>query len=157
MKITLTTIVLLVLMIACKPTSDPLNHWESAKKFRDEQKITECITELKLIIDNYPEHPKAPESQFMIGDIYLNDVKDYEISIEEFQLVLNNFEESTLSAKAMFMIGYVYANNLHAYSDAEEYYNNFLKNYPEHELVLSVEYELESLKEALAEIKRLNS
>lgn len=157
MKLTLTTIVLMVLLITCKSTGDPFEHWESAKKYREEKKITECITELKMIIDNHPEHPKAPEAQFMIGDIYLNDVKDYEIAIEEFQNVLSKFVESEVSPKSMFMIGYIFANNLQAYSDAEEYYDNFLEKYKEHELVPSVKYELESISEALTEIEKLNS
>ena len=52
--------------------------------------MQESITIFKEIISTYPHHDLAAEAQFQIADIYLNDVKDFEIAIEEFKEVIKD-------------------------------------------------------------------
>ena len=48
-------------------------------------------------------------------------------------------------------------NYINAYSDAIRYYKLFKEKYPEDELILSVEYELNSLMDIQSKIDSLNS
>jgi len=151
-------IVLVILSIfSCSKNSAEIeNHFATAMEMREADKLGESITELLQIIDKFPEHSRAAEAQFEIGKIYLNDVKDFDIAIEEFQKVIKGSADSEYASKALFMIGYIYANNVQAYSDAADTYNDFVNKYPEHELVPSVQYELEALAEKIEEIDQLN-
>ena len=55
------------------------------------------------------------------------------------------------------MIAYVYNNYLNAYSDAIITYKLFKEKYPNDELIPSVEFELEGLKDIQSTIDSLNA
>lgn len=130
--------------------------WIEAEELRMNDDLKSSIEKLVEIKNNFQSHEKAAESQFMIGEIYLNDIKDYDIAITEFNTVISDFPKSKVAEKAMFMIGYVYTNYLDAFSDGIAYYNDFKKKYPNSDLIQSVDYELENLKDVEAEIENLN-
>ena len=77
--------------------------------------------------------------------------------MEEFEKVVKEYPEHEVSKKSLFMIAYIYNNYLEAYSDAIINYNLFKEKYPSDELIPSVEYELEGLKNIKATIDSLNS
>jgi outer membrane protein assembly factor BamD (BamD/ComL family) len=77
--------------------------------------------------------------------------------VEEFEKVVEEYPEHEVSKKSLFMIAYIYNNYLEAYSDAIINYNLFKEKYPSDELIPSVEYELEGLKDIQATIDSLNS
>ena len=131
--------------------------WDDAKKYRAEDKLKESITSYKTILDTYPSDNFAPRAQFQIADIYLNDVKDFEFAVEEFKKVVDEYPDHEFSKKSLFMIAYVYNNYLNAYSDAIITYKLFSKKYPNDELMPSVQYELEGLKDIQSTIDSLNS
>lgn len=131
--------------------------WNDGQQYRSEKKIMESITSFKSIIKDYPMHELAPKAQFQIADIYLNDIKDFEFAVEEFEKVVNKYPEHEVSKKSLFMIAYIYNNYLESYSDAIKNYNVFKKKYPTDELIPSVEYELEGLKNIKNTIDSLNS
>ena len=132
-------------------------YWKDGKKYRTEAKLMESITSFKFIIKNYPLHELAAQAQFQIADIYLNDKKDFEFAVEEFQKVVQHHPDHEVSKKSLFMIAYIYNNYLEAFSDAIINYNLFKNNYPDDELIPSVEYELEGLKNIKTTIDSLNS
>ena len=65
--------------------------WDDGGKYRTEDKIKDSITSYKTIIKKYPSDHFAPKAQFQIADIYLNDVKDFEFTVEEFKKVVDIF------------------------------------------------------------------
>ena len=131
--------------------------WSDAQQFRSEEKLMESITSFKSVIKDYPLDNLAAKAQFQIADIYLNDTKDFEYAVEEFEKVVTEYPEHEVSKKSLFMIAYIYNNYLEAYSDAIINYNLFKEKYPSDELIPSVEYELEGLKNIKATIDSLNS
>jgi len=147
----------IIILVGCNSIESPEKLWDQVKEFRTQKDLQNAITNCKLIISEYPQNELASTALFQIGDIYLNDVQDYEFAIQYFQDVVEKFPESNESEKAAFMIGYIYANNLDSYSDAEESYQNFLTNFPESELIHSVNYELQVLEPILKTIDSLNA
>tara|TARA_B100001029_G_C15059391_1_gene457064 strand:+ start:1268 stop:1747 length:480 start_codon:yes stop_codon:yes gene_type:complete len=149
--------IFIILNVGCNSIENPEKIWEQIKELRTQKDLQNAITMCKLILNEYPNHLYAPTALFQIGDIYLNDVQDYDFAIQYFLDVEKKYPLSKECEKAAFMIGYIYANNLDSYSDAEEYYNKFLINYPESELIHSVKYELQVLEPLLITIDSLNS
>ena len=131
--------------------------WDDGQKYRTEDKLRESITSFKSILEKYPSDNFAAEAQFQIADIYLNDVKDFEFAVEEFQKVVVQYPEHEVSKKSLFMIAYIYNNYLNAYSDAIITYNLFREKYPDDELIPSVKFELDGLKDIQSTIDSLNS
>ncbi|MBC8479231.1 MAG: tetratricopeptide repeat protein [FCB group bacterium] len=158
MRYTFLALILLMAFIGCDRKSAKIEtYWSNALELREADKLGEAISQLKMIARDFPESAEAPEAIHKVGEIFLNDVKDYEIAIEEFQTVIDNYPDSEMAAKALFMIGYVYANYLEAYSDAADRYQSFIDQYPDHELVPSVQFELDDMKDILSEIDQLNA
>ncbi len=143
------------LLYSCNSGKTPEELWMEGKKLRSEGKTSEAISIYKQIINLFPDNDLAANSQFQIADVYLNDLKDYEFSIDEFNKVIQYYPENDNSKKSLFMIGYIYNNYLDAYSDAIFNYENFLTKYPNDELSPSVKYELEGLNEIKSTIKSL--
>jgi len=148
-----------LLVLSCNSSSNksPDQHWEDGQKYRTEEKLMESITSFKAIIKYYPLHELAAQAQFQIADIYLNDTKDFDFAVEEFQKVVKEYPNHEVSKKSLFMMAYIYNNYLDAYSDAIIKYNLFKDRYPDDELIPSVEYELEGLKDIKNTIDSLNS
>ena len=88
----------------------------------------------------------------MIGDIYMNDLRDFNSAINAYSDVVNKFPGTDQEAQAQFMIGYIYANILGDKSKAEKNYKTFLDRYPDHELAPSVKFELDYLGKDINEI-----
>ena len=131
--------------------------WDDGQKYRTEDKLRESITSFKSILEKYPSDNFAAEAQFQIADIYLNDVKDFEFAVEEFQKVVAQYPNHEVSKKSLFMIAYIYNNYLNAYSDAIIAYNLFRERYPDDELIPSVKFELDGLKDIQSTIDSLKS
>ena len=131
--------------------------WDVAQNYRAEDNLKESITSFKTILLKYPSNNFAAEAQFQIADIYLNDVKNFDFAIKEFQKVVDLYPDHEVSKKSLFMIAYIFNNYLNAYSDAIITYKLFRKKYPNDELIPSVEFELNGLKDIQSTIDSLNS
>ena len=142
--------------MACNNQS-PEKLWNDAKLFRSNNEMKECIINLESIIKEYPQHDLAGKAQFQKAEIYLNDMKDFDSAIEEFRRVIIQYPDHNVAKNSLFMIAYVYNNYLNAYSDAIIAYKLFGEKYPNDELIPSVEYELEGLKDIQSTIDSLNS
>ena len=91
----------------------------------------------------------------MIGDIYMNDLRDFKIAIQEYRKVTDIYSGSSQEPHAQFMIGYIFANVLNDFESAKIEYDNFINQFPQHELVPSVKFELEYLGKNINEIPAL--
>ncbi len=139
-------LIVLFYVYSCNSNSSAEQYWNNAKKSRVEENSKEAISNYKKIIEYYPNNDLAAKSQFQIADIYLNDIKDYDYSIDEFEKVISKYKDHDVAKKSLFMIGYIYNNYLDAYTDAINKYELFLNTYPNDELAPSVIYELEGLE-----------
>jgi len=70
--------------------------------------------------------------------------------------VVDLYPDHEVSKKSLFMIAYIFNNYLNAYSDAIITYKLFREKYPNDELIPSVEFELEGLKDIQSTIDSLN-
>lgn len=148
-------LIVLFYVYSCSSNKSAEQYWNDAKKFRVEENSMEAISNYKDLIKFYPDNNLAANSQFQIADIYLNDIKDYDYSIDEFKKVIYNYDGHDVAKKSLFMIAYIYNNYLDAYTDAINNYELFLKTYPNDELAPSVKYELEGLEDINSSIKSL--
>ena len=119
---------------------------------RKQKLIKESIQNLIYMLENFPTNELSPKAQYMIGDIYMNDLRDFNSAINAYSDVVNKFPGTDQEAQAQFMIGYIYANILGDKSKAEKNYKTFLDRYPDHELAPSVKFELDYLGKDINEI-----
>jgi TolA-binding protein len=151
------SLLIIIIILGCSSIESPEKLWEQVKLFRSEKNLKDAIATCKLILKEHPKNEFASTALFQVGDIYLNDVQDFDFAIQYFQEVVDKYPESKETEKALFMIGYIFANNLDSYSDAEEYYQKFISTFPQSELIQSVQYELKMLKPLLNTIDSLNA
>ena len=130
-----------IFFIGCQNNKIDL-YINKSNEFRIQKDYAKAIIELKNAEKLFKDNKKMDEVNFLLGEIYLNDIKDYNYAIDEFKKIR---EKSDLYAKAVFMVGYIYSNNLNEYSKAIQYYEIFINNFPSHELYPSVNYELDQL------------
>ena len=135
----------------------PQKLWDDAIIMRDENRMKECMINLESIIVKYPKHDLAAKAQFQKAEIYLNDIKDFDIAIKEFERVIDQFPNYDVAKNSLFMIAYIYNNYLSSYTNAIDKYILFKNKYPDDELIPSVEYELEYLFKINDEIDSLSS
>ena len=95
---------------------------------------------------------------FRAKSIVINNLKkaqisstEYEIASKYYDTIVENYSESFNSVKkSMFTLAYVYANHLDYYTDAIDIYERFKKEYPDDDLIVSINYELENVKDIKA-------
>ena len=149
--------ILLICFFVCCNKNLPQDLWDNAQILRSEGDLTQAIINLENIINKYPMHDIAGEAQYLLAEIYLNDIKNFDIAVEHYQKSINNYSNSKIAKNSLFMLGYVYNNFLTSYTDAIESYRSFLIKYPNDELIPSVRYELESLSNIEKTKDSLNS
>ncbi len=129
-----------------------LNKTQSLRK---KEMVKEAINNLMYLLENHSGHKLMPKAQYMLGDIYMNDLRDFNTAIQEYRKVLEKFSGSEQEPHALFMIGYVYANVLNDTKSAKIEYEDFLKRFPKHELSPSVRFEIDYLGKSVDEIPAL--
>ena len=126
-----------------------------AETLRKRKLTKESINNLSYMIINYADNLLAAKAQYIIGDIYMNDLRDFEKALAEYRLVLNDHKGSKEEALAQFMIGYIYANVIKDFDKARIEYQVFLDRFPQHELYPSVKFEINHLGKDINEIPAL--
>ena len=129
-----------------------LNKTQSLRK---KEMVKEAINNLMYLLENHSGHKLMPKAQYMLGDIYMNDLRDFNTAIQEYRKVLEKFSGTEQEPHALFMIGYVYANVLNDTKSAKIEYEDFLKRFPKHELSPSVRFEIDYLGKSVDEIPAL--
>ena len=145
-------IIFILLFITCNENYN--NTYEKIKILRINKDHSNAIIELKKLLDTNLNDSQKNETYFTIAEIYLNDIKSYNKSIDYFSMIS---EKSDFYPKSIFMIGYIYSNNLNEYTKAVKYYNIFKYQFNKHELYTSVLYELELLDKNKSIIDSLNN
>ena len=129
-----------------------LNQSESLRK---KKMIKESLGHLMYLTEKYSDHKITPKGQYLIGDIYMNDLRDFTTAIQEYRKVSEKHKGSDQEPHAQFMIGYIFGNIINDFESAKIEYETFLKMFPEHELVPSVQFEIEYLGKNINEIHDL--
>ena len=146
-----------LLLSACseKIPNTSLELFNLAEKHRQAKETELAIKDLNLLVEHFNTDLMASKSQNVIGDIYMNDLRDFNKAIEAYRIVITNFENAAEEPHAMFMIGYIYSNILSQYEDAQREYESFLEKYPDHELTPSVNFEMKWMGKDINEIDEL--
>jgi len=147
----------LFLFQACgeKIPKTALELFNRAEKHRQAKEIELAIKDLTLLVEHFNTDVMASKSQYVIGDIYMNDIRDFEKAVEAYRKVTNDFNNPAEEPHACFMIGYIYSNILSEYEKARQEYRSFLDKYPDHELSPSVKFELDWMGKDINEIDAL--
>tara|TARA_Y100000768_G_C23959989_1_gene674808 strand:- start:818 stop:1771 length:954 start_codon:yes stop_codon:yes gene_type:complete len=126
-----------------------------AESLRKRKMLKEAINALMFMTDNFKAEKSSSKAQYMKGDIYMNDIRDFDVAIQEYRKVINNYSGSEQEPHALFMIGYIYANIINDSSSAKVEYQKFLNTFPNHELAPSVKFEIEYLGKSIEDIPAL--
>lgn len=144
------------MLISCEGTKTAEEYYTQSELDRNAKNIKSSLENLENLINRYPDHSLAPKAQYLIGDIYMNDLRDFEAAVTAYSSVVENYKESADAPKAQFMIGYIYANpqfgEIQDLDKAKLTYEIFLENFPNHELAPSVQFEMENLGKDINEI-----
>ena len=135
---------LLIINSSCK-NNEVEKIWMKSIKNYENKDYNQCLVGLNNIIKNHSSSNYAPDSYYLISEIYLNEYKQYDIAVEFLKTIINDYPDSEASKKSLFTLGYINANYIDSFTDAINHYNDFLLKYPNDDLIPSVEYELENL------------
>tara|TARA_B100001094_G_scaffold188759_1_gene183003 strand:+ start:377 stop:1111 length:735 start_codon:yes stop_codon:yes gene_type:complete len=126
-----------------------------AESLRKQKLLKESVAHLMLMIDKYDQHTLSSKAQYMLGDLYMNDFRDFTTAIQEYRKVLEKHTGSDQEPHALFMIGYIYANIISDEKSAKVEYESFLTKFPTHELAPSVKFEIDYLGKSIDQIPAL--
>jgi len=143
-----------------KEAKDDINQFpefliNKAESLRKRKMVKEAVEALMFMTKKFKNDKSSAKGQYMLGDIYMNDLRDFDIAIQEYRKVIKNYSGSEQEPHALFMIGYIYANIINDTNNAKLEYENFLKTFPNHELAPSVKFEIEYLGKSIEEIPAL--
>ena len=151
MKKYLLVVLVPLLIISCSKTSDQ-EYFDQAKILLDENKITEAVTSLETLVNEYPESKIAPAALVQLAQVYQNQLdknikrtESFEKAEKYFMQVYEKYSDSEEAPKALFMSGFIFANDLMKYDEATSRYNLFLEKYPSHPLAMSAKEELDNM------------
>ena len=142
----------LVFLLACgeKMTEEQMR--AKALDFVNKEQWGESAKVMEKMLSVYKESPNTDETLYKLGEIYANNLKDFEKSVDMLQKILTDYPESDYTVQASFMIGYRYANDIKDFDQAKKTYEQFLKQWPDHELASSVQWELEHMGQDINDI-----
>jgi len=132
-----------------------LDKWDKAQSLYNSKDFNNCLVELNKIVNSSENEEYISKSLFLISEIYLNEFKNYDITIEFLNQILLNYPTSDLAKRSLFTKAYINSNYIQSYTDARELYNQFLSKYPNDDLAPSVRYELQELDKHTDIIQKL--
>ena len=133
---------ILFLLIGCQ--NNPIDSFiNKSNQYRIDKEYSKAVIELKKAEKLHKENKKIDEVYFLLGEIFLNDIKDYSYAINEFKKIKKTSE--------------LYSNNLNEYTKAIKFYESFINDFTDHELYPSVQYELDQLSIYKNTIDSLNT
>ena len=56
----------------------------NSETLRKRKMTTESINNLVYLVKNFPNHELSSKAQYIIGDIYMNDLRDFEKALNEY-------------------------------------------------------------------------
>ena len=146
---------LVLFVVSCSGGKDDLNKWNNAQNLYNNDDFNSCLVELHSIVESSNSDEYITKSLFLISEIYLNEFKNYDITIEFLNEIIWNYPNSELAKRSLFTKAYINSNYIQSYTIAKELYNQILEKYPNDDLVPSVKYELEELNKHSETIQKL--
>jgi len=146
---------LVLFVFSCSTGKDDLNKWNKAQNLYNNNDFNSCLVELHSIVESSKSDEYITKSLFLISEIYLNEFKNYDITIEFLNEIIWNYPTSELAKRSLFTKAYINSNYIQSYTIAKELYNQFLEKYPNDDLIPSVKYELEELEKHSETIQNL--
>jgi outer membrane protein assembly factor BamD (BamD/ComL family) len=146
-----------MLIIGCGPKKTKEQLYAEALQLEKQENFKEAIVIYEQLIKDYPRANIADSILFKVGQIYSNNLLEFEHAVDAHKRLIKKYPDSRFSAQSLFMIGYHYANSISDTGEARNYYEKFLEQYPEHELANSVRWELDHLGQDINEIDFLKS
>lgn len=128
---------------------------EKARLFDEEQNFVQAAESYTKLSKLYPNSPFRTEALYRAGLVYTNAFGEFDRAISLLQVVIEEYPEDRFAAQCQFMIGFIHANSTEDMEKAREAYSLFIAKYPDHELVPSVEWELEHLGKDINQIPEL--
>lgn len=144
-------------MTGCGPKKTREQLYAEANKYKQEEKYKEAINAFLELVKFYPKSASADSMLFEVGQIYSNNLADFQSAVDMHQRLIKEYPDSRIRAQALFLIGYHYANSIHDLDKARDSYQQFLEKYPHHELCSSVKWELDHLGQDINEIDFLKT
>ncbi len=88
-----------------EPTDETFNIaaealYEVARAYENLENYTEAIRNYERLVEEFPEHPKAPQAQFQVGNIYFYTLYDYQGGWPAFVAVTEKFPDSYEASQA---------------------------------------------------------
>ncbi len=77
-----------------------LYHDNKIKNMSKEESIKQSAKIFVSVADKYPKSEQAPQSLFMAGFIYANELKNYDEAIKTYKLFLEKYPDSELASSA---------------------------------------------------------
>jgi len=91
---------LAALLVACSTTLPEETYYANAKKAYTDQKFDQAIENYNALIEQYPKGKHRPESVFMVGYIYANDLKKYDEARTFYEQFLKEYPKHELAQSA---------------------------------------------------------
>lgn len=146
--------IILTVSLSCN-SSDDSDNWEKAQQLYNDKEFNNCLVILNNIANTSSSSDYVTKSLFLISEIYLNEFKNYDITIEFLNKIIWDYPSSDLAKRSLFTKAYINSNYIQSYTESRELYNQFLLKYPSDDLVPSVEYELKELDKHNSTIQNL--
>ena len=83
------------MIISCEGTKTAEEYFTAAEVERNAKNIKASLECLDNLINHYPEHLLSPQAQYLMGDIYMNDLRDFDNAISSYTKVVENFSGSS--------------------------------------------------------------
>ena len=122
------------------------NNIDIIKKLLIDKKYSSAMLYIEDILASSSNIELKAECLYLKSEIFLNDFNDYENASIHLEDIVDNYSKTQVSKKAVFSLAYLYANYLGYYTDAILLYDKFKKLYPSDDLIPSINYELEILR-----------
>ena len=116
------------------------------KKLLMDKKYSSAMLNIEDILTSSSNIELKAECLYLKSEIFLNDFNDYENASIHLEDIVDNYSKTQVSKKALFSLAYLYANYLGYYTDAILLYDKFMNLYPTDDLIPSINYELEILR-----------
>jgi len=149
------TIFIVILFTSCGIFKSAEELYSEAELKRNNGDSIEALEILKKITNKFSDQEKASKAQYLIAEIYYQDLRDFSKAINEYSILREKYPQSPQVPFSLFMQGFIYANMLSDFEKARHHYQDFLNIFSNHELAQSVTFELKYLGLEIQEIPEL--
>jgi len=85
----------LLLTVGCQKKPSEEKIFNEAKKFQEEGKHAEAVASYEKLVELHPKGKYAPQSQFLIGFIYANELEELDRAEEAYNVFLEKYADKS--------------------------------------------------------------